>query len=49
MAELIALMVVEWAVPGGDRVTAPAGSVLLAFGVLGLAHPDGLGSLRRMA
>jgi len=49
MAELTALMVVERAVPGGDRVTAPAGFILVAFGVLVLAHPAGLGVLLRMA
>jgi len=49
MAELTALMVVERAVPGGDRVTAPAGCFLVAFGALVLAHPAGLGALLRMA
>jgi predicted metal-binding membrane protein len=49
MAELTALMVVERAVPGGDRVTAPAGFILVAFGALVLAHPAGLGAVLRMA
>jgi len=49
MAELTALMVVERAVPGGDRVSAPAGFFLVALGALVLAHPAGLGALLRMA
>ena len=49
MAELTALMVVERAVPGGDRVTGPAGFGLVALGVLVLAHPAGLVGLLRMA
>ena len=49
MAELTALMVVERAVPGGDRVTAPAGFFLVALGALALAHLGGLGALLRMA
>lgn len=49
MAELTALMVVERAVPGGERVAGPAGVALIGLGLLVVLNPPGLAGLLRVA
>lgn len=49
MAELTALMVVERAVPGGERVSGPAGIALISLGLLVVLNPPGFTALLRLA
>ena len=49
MADLTALMVVERAVPGGDRVSRPTGVALIALGSLVALNPPSIAALLRIA